>query len=261
MAQTPQMADLQYLTIEVQGTQHPCTNSKNHNQVTTQHVPLLLFRSKTGQPDAALCGSAWSLVFRVAVVAQFLVGAWWLRNMLHAAIPHLWRGKNGHTSVHTNMFMNWTLHLIQKTSKKKGQIPRCLSSSSSSSSSSSLPSYHPRPGRAHSSVQIWGAKYLLGGLGPPLSSLEPPASKANSCMKICTANHHEICKLSKHPGKISVSVAQHISGSSAFTSACLGREGADECTVPKLAFSSCLARPETHIICSQWYLQRAVQYI
>jgi len=124
-----------------------------------------------------------------------------------------------------------------------------------------LPSYHPRPGRAHSSVQIWGAKYLLGGLGPPLSSLEPPASKANSCMKICTSNHHEICKLSKHPGKISVSVAQHISGSSAFTSACLGREGADECTVPKLAFSSCLARPETHIICSQWYLQRAVQYI
>ena len=58
-------------------------------------------------------------------------------------------------------------------------------------------------------------------------------------------------------------VAQDISGSSAFTSACLGREGADECTVPKLAFSSCRARPlglraETHIICSQWYLQRAV---
>ena len=118
MAQTPQMADLQYLTIEVQGTQHPCTNSKNHNQVPTLHVPLLFFRSKTGQPNVALCGSAWSLVFRVAVVAQFLVGAWWLRNMLHAAIPHLWRGKNGHTSVHTNVFMNWTLHLIQKTSKK-----------------------------------------------------------------------------------------------------------------------------------------------
>ena len=139
------------------GNPTPMHQLKKSQQSSNPTRSTPFFRSKTAQPDVALCGSAWSLVFRVAVVAQFLVGAWWLRNMLHAAIPHLWHGKNGHTSVHTNMFMNWTFHLTQKTSNIEHQkIVKFRSRHRIIIIIIFfwLPSFHPRPGRAHSSVQI-----------------------------------------------------------------------------------------------------------